>query len=298
MRWLITGAGGQLAHHLAAQLGAGPDEVTLLDKAELDITRAEDVRAAVGSLRPDVLVNAAAYTAVDAAETSEPLAHAVNATGPGLLAAALADTGGWLLHVSTDYVFSGVVGGVVGGSAAAPYEPDDAPQPRTVYGRTKLAGERAVLAALPGRATVVRTAWVHGGPGPNFVATMLRLAASDACPEVVDDQVGSPTYAGDLAAALIELGRSGVRSPVLHYVNAGRASWCELARAVFAEAGADPARVRAVDSAAVPRPAPRPAWSVLSTAAWTACGLSLPRPWQDGVRDSVTAQRGLGVVDG
>jgi dTDP-4-dehydrorhamnose reductase len=286
MRWLITGARGQLAHHLATQLGAGSDEVTALSKAELDITRADDVRAALRALRPHVLINAAAYTAVDAAQTCEPLAHAVNATGPGLLAAALADTGGRLLHVSTDYVF----GGPVSGAAAAPYEPDDEPAPQTVYGRTKLAGEQAALAALPGRTTVVRTAWVHGGPGPNFVATMLRLAASDACPDVVDDQVGSPTYAGDLASALIELGRSDVRSPVLHYVNAGQASWCELARAVFAEAGADPARVRAVDSSAVPRPAPRPAWSVLSTAAWTACGLSAPRPWQDGVRDSVIAQ--------
>jgi dTDP-4-dehydrorhamnose reductase len=283
MRWVITGAGGQLGHHLVAQLSSRSEDVVALGSAELDITREQDVRATVATLRPDVLINAAAYTAVDAAETAEEAARLVNAVGPGLLASAVADTGGRLVHVSTDYVFAG--------TATVPYSPDDPTVPRTAYGRTKLAGEIAALTALPERTVVVRTAWVHGGPGTNFVATMLRLAADGTDPDVVDDQVGSPTFAGDLAGALIELGRSDVLSGVLHYVNAGQASWCGFAREVFAGAGADPSRVHAVDSAAVPRPAPRPAWSVLSTEAWTAAGLGAPRPWREGVRDSVIAQQ-------
>jgi dTDP-4-dehydrorhamnose reductase len=230
--------------------------------------------------------DAAADTAVDAAETAEEAAHLVNAVGPGLLASAVADTGGRLVHVSTDYVFAG--------TATDAYSPDDPTVPRTAYGRTKLAGEIAALTALPERTAVVRTAWLHGGPGKNFVATMLRLAADGKAPDVVDDQVGSPTFAGDLAGALIELSRSEVSSGVLHYVNAGQASWCEFAREVFALAGADPSRVHAVDSAAYPSAAPRPAWSVLSTDAWTAAGFGAPRPWRDGVRDSVAAQRGGG----
>lgn len=284
MRWVITGAGGQLGQHLRTQLSARSEDVVALGSADLDITREADVREAVAALRPDVLINAAAYTAVDAAETDEDAARRVNAVGPALLASAVADCGGRLVHVSTDYVFAG--------TATAPYSPDDPTAPRTAYGRTKLAGEIAALTALPERTTVVRTAWLHGGPRANFVATMLRLAAQGTDPDVVDDQIGSPTYAGDLAGALIELGRSDVLCGVLHYVNAGQASWCEFAREVFALAGADPSRVHAVDSAAFGRPAPRPPWSVLSTYAWTAAGFSAPRPWRDGVRDSVAAQRG------
>jgi dTDP-4-dehydrorhamnose reductase len=285
---MITGAGGQLAHHVLARLSSGAasgrDDVVALTSAQLDITKEADVRAAVSSLRPDVLLNAAAYTAVDAAEEAEALAYAVNATGPALLASAVADTGGRLIHISTDYVFAG--------TATDPYSPEDPTVPRTAYGRTKLAGETAALTALPERTTVVRTAWLHGGPGRNFVGTMLRLAGTDAEPDVVDDQIGSPTFAGDLAGALVELGRSGVSSDVLHYVNAGQASWCEFAREVFAVAGTNPARVHAVGTAAMARRAPRPAWSVLSTACWTSAGFAAPRPWREGVRDSVAAQLG------
>lgn len=277
-----------MGHHLRSRLSAGVasdrDDVVALTRAELDITSEPDVRAAVSSLRPDVLINAAAYTAVDAAETSEDDALAVNATAPGLLAAAIADAGGRLIHVSTDYVFAG--------TANVPYTADDPTAPRTAYGRTKLAGEAAALIALPERATVVRTAWLHGGPSQNFVGTMLRLAAVGTEPDVVDDQIGSPTYAGDLAGALIELAHSDVSNGVLHYVNTGQASWCDLAREVFVASGADPGRVHAVGTDAFPRPAPRPPWSVLATGCWTSAGLSAPRSWQDGVRDSVVAQRG------
>jgi dTDP-4-dehydrorhamnose reductase len=280
-RWVVTGAGGQLGHHLVDLL-AGAD-VFAPTRAELDITDAEAVRAALAEYRPDVVVNAAAYTAVDAAETDEDTADRVNHLGPRNLAEALAAAGsGRLVHVSTDYVFAG--------DASAPYEVDAPVGPTGAYGRTKLAGERAVLEALPERAHVVRTAWVYGGPGPNFVHTMLRLERERETVDVVADQIGSPTYVRDLAGALLELGRSAVPGGTLHYVNAGRASWFELAREVFRLAGADPERVRPTDTASFPRPARRPAWSVLSTAAWTRAGLTPPRPWADALAAALAAR--------
>ncbi|GAB2455623.1 SDR family oxidoreductase [Jatrophihabitans fulvus] len=273
MRWLVTGAGGQLATHAADLLVDAGDEVVAVSQHDLDITVEADVTRVVDDVRPDVVLNAAAYTAVDAAETDERTAAAVNDEGPRALAAAVERTGGRLLHVSTDYVFAG--------DASLPYEPTDLPGPRTAYGRTKLAGEIRVRALLPDRSHVVRTAWVYGGPGPNFVDTMRRLERERDTVDVVADQIGSPTWARDLAAGLVELGRSDVPGGTLHYVNGGQASWCDLAREVFRLAGADPDRVRPTDTASFPRPAPRPAWSVLSTASWTAAGLTAPRPWQD-----------------
>ncbi|MGH3416467.1 MAG: dTDP-4-dehydrorhamnose reductase, partial [Actinocrinis sp.] len=206
----------------------------------------------------------------------------INAAGPRLLAEALARRSGTLVHVSTDYVFDG--------QATRPYETNDPTAPRTAYGRTKYAGEQAVRAALPDRSVIVRTAWVHGGPGPNFVDTMLRLERERPTVDVVTDQVGSPTWAGDLAAALIELGRSDVTPSTLHYVNAGQASWFDLARATFALVGADQERIRPVRSAGFQRPAPRPAWSVLSTRAWIDSGLPAPRPWQDALAESLASR--------
>jgi dTDP-4-dehydrorhamnose reductase len=279
VRWLVTGSAGQLGHHLLAQLTAAQETVVAFTRAELDITDAGAVQAAVAAHTPDVVINAAAYTAVDNAETNEDAALSVNGTGPANLAAALAAQGGRLVHVSTDYVFAG--------DATAPYEPDDPVAPRTAYGRTKLAGEQAVRQTLPGGSWIVRTAWVHGGPGPNFVGTMARLESERPTLDVVADQIGSPTWVADLAAGLIEVGRSDVEPGVLHYVNAGQASWCDLAREVFATLGADPDRIHPVSTAAFPRPAPRPAWSVLSTREWAARGLTPPRPWQDAVRESL-----------
>jgi dTDP-4-dehydrorhamnose reductase len=279
--WLITGGGGQLATHLAEQLAG--DEVVALSHHELDITSADSVDAAIAKHQPAVVLNAAAYTAVDAAEENESLAAAVNETGPRLLAETLARLGGRLLHVSTDYVFDG--------TATHPYEPDEPVAPQSAYGRTKLAGELAVRTALPDRSHVVRTAWVYGGPGPNFVDTMLRFEGERDTLDVVDDQIGCPTWVGDLAAALIELGRSDVPPGVLHFVNAGQGSWCDLARETFRLVGADPERVRPTDSASFVRPAPRPAWSVLSTAAWVEAGLTAPRPWQEALAAALAARR-------
>lgn len=266
MRWLITGAAGQLGSHLTSLLGT---DAVGVSRSEVDITSSDAVTDVVGTVRPDVIVNAAAYTAVDAAETEEEVAYAVNATAVAHLADAARRQGARLLHVSTDYVFDG--------SADRPYEPDDPTGPRTAYGRTKLAGERF---ALERGADVIRTAWVYGGPSPNFVDTMLRLAAERDTIDVVDDQTGSPTYVRDLAAALIELGGAGLTPRLRHYANAGTGTWFELARAVFRGAGLDPERVRPTTSDQFVRPAPRPRWSVLSTASWTADGLGAPREWR------------------
>jgi dTDP-4-dehydrorhamnose reductase len=281
-RWLVTGANGQLGHHLAAVLdGAGADAVCLT-RAELDITSRAEVDDAVEQHRPDVVVNAAAYTAVDAAEDDEDRALAVNRDGPANLAAALAPRTGKLVHVSTDYVFDG--------RATRPYEPDDPTGPQTAYGRTKLAGEQAAVAQLPDRCVVVRTAWVYGGPGPNFVDTMLRLERERDTVDVVADQHGSPTWSADLAAALVAVGASPVARGTLHYANGGNATWHDLARETFRLAGADPARVHETTSDRFVRPAPRPAWSVLSTRSWTDAGLPAPRPWAAALADCLAAR--------
>jgi dTDP-4-dehydrorhamnose reductase len=287
--WLVTGARGQLGTDLLEVVGTRPgDDVTGLGRAELDLTDEtavrERIRTWLSEVRADraVLVNAAAYTAVDAAETDEATAELVNGRAPGWLAEELAGQpagSARLVHVSTDYVFDG--------AATEPY-PVDAPiAPRSAYGRTKAAGERAVAAA-GGDATVVRTVWVYGRTGGNFVKTMIRLEGQHETLTVVDDQVGSPTWSADLAAGLVELGtRDGDLPPLLHYTNAGQVSWCGFARAVFEELGADPERVRPVTTTEFPRPAPRPAFSVLDGSAWTAAGLTPARPWRAALTEAM-----------
>jgi len=291
---LVTGGRGQLGTDLVtAAARAGIIEVRAPGSAELDVTDPAAVRAAVQALvsaggspgSPEVkavVVNAAAYTAVDAAERDPERAHAVNATGPAHLAAACAEHGARLVQVSTDYVFAG--------DAAAPYRVDDPTGPRSVYGRSKLAGERAVLGA---GAHVVRTAWLYGAHGANFVRTMARLERSHQTVPVVDDQRGSPTWTADLAGGLVALvlAADWVPPGVLHCVNSGATTWCGFARAVFAEIGADPQRVRPCPTAEFPRPAPRPANSVLDTASWAAAGLPPLRPWRAALAAAFTAHR-------
>jgi dTDP-4-dehydrorhamnose reductase len=276
--WLVTGARGQLGGDLLAVLARRPgDPVTALGRAELDLTDERQVRDVVRDWLDgvrgarSVVLNAAAYTAVDAAESDEETALLVNGRAPGWLAEELAGRGR-LVHVSTDYVFDG--------EATEPYPVDAPVAPRSAYGRTKAAGERAVAAA-GGDATVVRTAWVYGAHGGNFVRTMAGRALDGAPVSVVDDQVGSPTWAADLATGLVALGaRPGPVPPVLHRTDAGAVSWYGLARAVYEEVGADPALVTPTTTEAFPRPAPRPAWSVLDGSAWLAAGLPAPRPWR------------------
>jgi dTDP-4-dehydrorhamnose reductase len=277
---LVTGAGGQLGADLLRVLsgvdGLRPIGVT---RRELDITDPAAVDAALAAVLPDVVLNAAGYTAVDAAESDEDKAHLVNAVAPGFLATACARSGARLVHVSTDYVFAG--------DATAPYEVDTPTGPKSAYGRTKLAGEQAVRSALPEASWVVRTAWVYGETGGNFVKTIVRLERSHRTLDVVDDQRGAPTWSRDLARGLADLARvlagpaAGPAPGVYHCTNAGDTTWCGLARAVFAEIGADPDRIRPTSTDRFPRPAPRPAYSVLSDAAWRAAGLTLLPHWRD-----------------
>jgi len=274
MRLLVTGAGGQLGADLLRV--AGGHDVVGPTRAELDVTDPAAVERAVKEVRPDAVLNAAAYTAVDAAETDEATAAAVNAEAPATLARICALYGAGLVHVSTDYVFAGNAS-----NAGRPYQVDAPVGPRSAYGRTKLAGERAVRELLPERSWVVRTAWVYGASGGNFVRTMARLESTRDTVEVVDDQRGSPTWSRDLAAGLLALVEAGPPPGIYHCTNAGETTWYGLARAVFEELGADPERVRPTTTAAFPRPAPRPAYSVLSPAAWLAAGLPPTRPWRD-----------------
>lgn len=264
-RLVVTGAGGQVGRQLTR---LAPHALGYT-RAQLDITDAVAVRDVLAP--GDVIVNCAAYTAVDRAESEPDAAFAINATGPAVLAAACAEIGARLVHLSTDYVFAG--------THRAPYDTGDDTGPTTVYGRSKLAGERAVLDLAPA-AHIVRTAWVYTGDTGDFVATMRRLESERPTVDVVDDQIGSPTYAADLAAGLLELAATPTAPRVLHATNAGTASWFDLARAVFAEIGADPERVRPCDSTAFPRPADRPAYSVLSDRAWRAAGLTPLRDWR------------------
>ncbi|MDQ1712534.1 MAG: dTDP-4-dehydrorhamnose reductase [Frankiaceae bacterium] len=276
LRALVVGAGGQLGTDLLAVLGPSARGLT---RQDLDVTDGAAVRAAVGDWALAVrdlpgrmsIFNAAAWTDVDGAETAEDAAYAANATAPAHLAIAAEAVGARLVHVSTDYVFAG--------DATAPYEVDSRTLPRTAYGRTKLAGEQAVLAASP-HAYVVRTAWVYGATGGNFVKTMARLERERETVSVVDDQRGSPTWSLDLARGLADLARNAPAPGVYHATNSGETTWCGFARAVFEELGADPERVRPCTSADFPRPAPRPAYSVLSDAGWREAGLAALPPWR------------------
>jgi dTDP-4-dehydrorhamnose reductase len=284
-RIVITGAGGQVGSFLTAAATRQGRDVLALTSSQWDIADPQLAGQIVQT--GDVVVNCAAYTDVDGAETDQATAHAVNAAGPDHIAQACARVGARLVHISTDYVFDGDFGD----AAPHPYELDEKTRPLSVYGQTKLAGEHAVLAALP-QAVVVRTAWVYtGGDGKDFVAAMRKLAAGDRVIEMVDDQIGSPTYAGDLVTALFEVIDGRVQAPagIVHAANAGEVSRFEQARAVFEGVGADPGRVRPVSSDRNPRPAARPPYSALSSRGSAQAGLTPLRPWHDALLAALRA---------
>jgi dTDP-4-dehydrorhamnose reductase len=285
-RWLVTGAGGMLGRDVLAALqraGVPDDAVTALDRSALDITDPAAVTAAVaaGAGSGDVVVNCAAWTAVDDAESQEAAAFAVNAVGPQLLARACAATGARLVQPSTDYVFDG--------TATSPYPVDAPAAPRSAYGRTKVAGEWAVRAELPHGHWIVRTAWLYGEHGPSFVRTMARLEAEREFVDVVDDQHGQPTWTRDLADRIVAMVAADAPAGTYHGCASGRTSWHGLATEVFELLGADPARVRTTTSAAFVRPAPRPAFSVLDLSGWEKAGLAPMRDWRAALREGVAS---------
>jgi dTDP-4-dehydrorhamnose reductase len=256
MRLLVTGAAGMLGVDVVAAARGAGHEVTPLGRTELDITDPAAVSAAVGAATPDAVINCAAFTDVDGAETETAAAQAINGEGAGHVASAAAAHGAWVVHVSTDYVFDG--------TGDRPYVESDPVGPRSAYGATKLAGERAVVAAAPDAHTIVRTAWLFGTAGRCFPRTIAQLAAERDELTVVADQVGCPTFTGHLAPALVTLAERRSVLGLAHVAGGGQCSWFEFAREIVARSGAS-CEVRPVGTVEFPRPAPRPAWSVLGT---------------------------------
>jgi dTDP-4-dehydrorhamnose reductase len=274
MTIVVTGADGQLGQELV-RLQRDNLRVIGLNHNWLDVTNAEQCAEVIGSIRPDAIIHAAAYTAVDRAESEPEAAYRVNADGTGHVAAAAETIGAKFCYVSTDYIFDG--------TGTRPYQEQDAANPQTVYGRTKLEGERAALARCS-RTFVVRTSWVYGAHGANFVRTMLQLAGQHSVLRVVNDQVGSPTYTLDLAAFLVDLVATD-RYGVYHASNSGSCSWYEFAQAIFDIAGMGNVKTIPVSTAEFPRPAPRPAYSVLGREALIRNGFKDFRHWREALED-------------
>lgn len=290
-RWLVTGAAGMLGRDLTNLLRVRGEDFTALVRADLDITDLTAVTDLVGAVNPDVVVNCAAWTAVDAAEDHEEEASAVNYLGAANIAAACAKAGALLIHPSTDYVFDG--------HASTPYAEDAPTAPAGAYGRTKLAGEQAVRGALPDASYVVRTAWLYGAHGKNFVKTMLRLAANGTSPGVVADQHGQPTWTADVAAQIMALIDRSAPPGIYHATSAGQTTWFGFAEEIFRlysssvpqeqsqdqEQQTDTERPlvspRPITTADYPTPAKRPAYSVLAHDAWHAAGITPIGDWQE-----------------
>ncbi|MEQ9370586.1 MAG: dTDP-4-dehydrorhamnose reductase [Coleofasciculus chthonoplastes F3-SA18-01] len=282
-RILLTGIAGQLGGELQQTL-APLGEVMGVDRHKLDLTQPDQIRQVIGEFKPDVIVNAAAYTAVDKAETETELANAINGKAPTIMAEAAQQLGAALIHVSTDYIFDG--------KKNTPYTEDDTPDPINAYGQSKLLGEEGVLKNCD-RALILRTAWVYGAQGKgNFVKTMLRLGAERDQLRVVVDQVGTPTWTGDLASAIAQLAqslKSDTLTGIYHFTNSGAISWYDFAVAIFEEAEqiGFPLQVKQVvpiTTAEYPTPAARPAYSVLSTQKISAVLGNHPSHWRTGLR--------------
>jgi len=272
LRILVAGAGGMLARDLVPAFRSAGHVVTALGRPDLDVTDPAQCEAGVAG--HDVVVNTAAWTAVDDAETHEAQAFSVNALGAANLARAASRAGARLVQVSTDYVFDG--------TATTPYAAGHPPAPASAYGRSKVAGEWAARACCA-ESWVVRTAWLYGRAGANFVETMLRLAAERETVSVVADQVGQPTSTVELSGLLVRLLEAGAPPGTYHGTASGETTWHGFARAVFAGAGLDPERVLPTTTAAFPRPASRPAYGVLSHESLVSAGVAPIGDWRDGL---------------
>lgn len=279
LRWLITGGAGMVGTDVRDELLRQGEEVVALSKAELDVTDARAVEELVGRVKPQVIVNCAAYTKVDAAEEQEAIANAINGSAVELLAHAADQAGALLTHVSTDFVFDGL--------RRMPYEVNDPTGPLSAYGRSKLIGEHA--AARARKHTIVRTAWLFGVHGPNFVEAIRNQVKKGTNPlRVVNDQQGRPTYTPHLAHALIRVSRAAWESEdargVVHYADEPECTWFDFAREIVAAIGSN-VRVEPVTSDQFPRPARRPAYSVLSTERYERITGARPESWQEGLRE-------------
>jgi dTDP-4-dehydrorhamnose reductase len=276
MRLLVTGATGMLGRDIASAASAAGHELTALSRSELDITDAAAVQAAVAEGRPDAVLNCAAWTDVDGAETEAEQAFAVNGPGAGNVARAGAAAGAWTVHISSDYVFAG--------DKSSPYVESDPTGPKSQYGRGKLAGELAVAEAAPAAHTIVRSSWLFGAGGHCFPATILRVGAERDQLTVVDDQVGCPTFTGHLAPALVALAQDPILG-ILHVAGAGQCSWYDFSREIVTLAGL---RCEVVPGATadLARPAPRPAYSVLAT---ERAGTPVLPEWREGLQAFLAA---------
>lgn len=282
MTWLVVGANGQLGRSVCEDLARRRLPFVGSNSSELDLTQPLRVKQYVDAIKPTVILNAAAYTNVDQAESNRVLAWAVNAEGAGLLAEISRDSGAIFVYVSTDYVFSGI--------STTPYSEFDLPAPGGVYGETKAAGEQFVQEAYPAGTYIFRTAWLYSAMGKNFAKTMVRLALKDSSDvSVVNDQIGQPTFAGDLAKQMIDSVLKEIPFGIYHGTNSGEASWFEFAQEIFRLVGADVSRVKAVSSDAFSRPAKRPAYSVLGHDKWIGSGVEEMRDWKMALTESIPA---------
>jgi dTDP-4-dehydrorhamnose reductase len=282
LKWLITGAGGMVGSDLCDALTIRDEDFVALTRGDLDVTDSHRVNAVIGEHAPSVIVNCAAYTKVDQAEIEENVANAINGSAVELLAAAANTAGALLVHLSSDFVFDG--------TSCVPYDVTDATAPLSAYGRSKLLGEFAATQAE--KHLIVRTSWLFGVHGPNFVEAIRRQIGMGTNPlRVVADQRGRPTYTPHLAQAVIRLARlahdTSVARGIVHYADAGECSWFDFASAIAEESGSD-VTVKPVTTDEFPRPATRPAYSVLSTERYERLTGVAPESWRDGLREYLT----------
>lgn len=282
MNWLVTGGSGQLGIAVSEELDSRGITFTAVGSKDLDITNSKNINDFIAQNIPSVIVNCAAWTDVDGAESNEESAANVNSRGAENLAKAAQSTGARLIHISTDYVFSG--------ENQNPFEIFDQIDPQSAYGRTKADGEKKVLATYPQDSYILRTAWLYSAKGKNFAKTMARLALNeDGEVRVVNDQMGQPTSAVDLAKQIVDLGLSAAPAGIYHSTNAGQASWYEFAQEIFKLTGVDVGRVTPVSSSECPRPAKRPSYSVLSHDAWVKTSVKPLRDWRIALAEAMPA---------